>query len=115
MRSTRRICRIDCGRARQETQHAIPLDMWPRQKVRPVDERRARCGARDPLVDEEIESPLAIGKLNRQPPTSDEPASLVATQFGLAELHDGTWKLSERRRNGGRRGLKASRPAHPYA
>ena len=97
------------------TQDAVPLDVWPRQKVRPVDECRARGGAREPLIDEEIKPPRAVGELNRQPPTGDKSASLVDPQLGRLELHDRTRKLSERNRNSSRRGLKASRPAHPYA
>src|SRR5204862_7190586 len=56
-RSARRVCRVDCGRARQETQDAVPLDVWPRQKIRPGDECRARGGAREPLIDEESKPP----------------------------------------------------------
>ena len=71
--------------------------------------------ASPPIVIDLSQVDSAVGELNRRPPTSDKSTSLVGTQLGRAELHDRTRKLSERRRNSSRRGLKASRPAHPYA
>jgi hypothetical protein len=115
VRSAHWTCRIDRRRARQETQDTIPFDVWPRQKSRPIDECRARGRAREPLIDEEIKAPSAIGELSRQPPAGGESAIGVGTQLGWAELQDRILKLSERRRYRSRSRRKALRAAHPYA